>query len=38
LPSFAFELAPRLYEQIGRNSKFFGDLDQVGFVRFKETH
>jgi hypothetical protein len=37
LPSFEFELAPRLYEHIGRNAKLLGNVKKVGLVRLKET-
>ena len=33
---FAFEFAPRLYEQARRNAKLTGHGDEVRFVRFEE--
>jgi hypothetical protein len=38
LSSFAFELAPRLYEQVGRNAKLLRDRDQIGLVRLEKAN
>ena len=37
MPSFAFELAPRLYERGGRNAKLLRNAQEVGLMGFKKA-